>query len=1315
MRTISWLHFTDFHQGMNAQSHLWPGVRDNLLDDLKRLHERSGPWDLVLFTGDLTQQGLADEFARFDETLASLWDVFDELGSTPVLLPVPGNHDLEWPDRLSPEAFVLKLWDSNPEVQQDLLEADTSRYREFLQDVFANYTHWLNHTEIPKPAVFTHGLLPGDFSATIGKDGFELGVVGLNSAFLQLGRGDYEGKLAVDVRQLHAPCRGDGPAWLRRHDCALLLTHHPPAWLSEAAREHLYAEIHTPGRFAVHLFGHMHAHALNSTAIGAAAARCELQGHSLFGLEHWGDGDKQTRQHGYSAGALTLADDGQASLQIWPRVGKRHAAGHWHLRQDLDAYTLNDNHATNPIPVKTLRAVIRPSRGLEPCVPVDQFVTKIREAVRNENPRLNFVGFPPEIHSRTTVDRADVFVAPILTRLGSDEDVFDDLVTVCRNPTERGGLTNAVILGEPGSGKSTLCRVVARKVARDGLLGPAPLQLCVRELRPEDRGESLLELVARQLRRRNVLEVGEPVLSELCEAGRALLLVDGLDEASTSSWKIEFIDQLHAFAVRYPLVPLVITSRKVDYCEAPLDPQRFTTLHLEPFDDTRLDQFIVRWYAVAIPDEAERAQGLSSLRAALEARPQARELARNPLLATLVVLVHYSEATGELPARRADLFRLCVELLVRDWPEKWNRAFELSGDWQLGQLGVLALWMQEARVADSGILVRSEVLTRKLEELLAGHPDNLVVSKKLGLASRWREWLVDSNLLQIQGRDYGFVHRSLMEFLAACGLHDTLADPEWIADVVVKHRGDSKWHQVILLLLGRHASDGAFCEQILGTLVRNSTHSFHATLLLSALCEDLAITAKLRASLLETVANILGQWHGRPRHSGHANIVGEVIRFSERHGSVVKSWLVEQAGRQTGYPLAGVLLMAPDSVSVEAEILRRALSPEDMMLLLELGRVENWGNWAIQRASKSELLLWSRSTPISLVVSHAVTTMLTSEDVAGSWILGLLNRVAWLASVHETGPRTMAWSLGPARFKASLTPAFSLEDRQSRPESDSSHGRTSADDAVLRFVTGHFCSKRLLQNRVVSQASLIRYHSDLRAVPLNGHLRNWAMSEGGDPLGVENHLTKLARARGAIGPDECLPKLTWNEATKPFAPSRPDAAPSEVPWVCESEGELRAMTLAFFANVHASMIATKEHSTGVLLGQMRAQNLWLNLYFDALVDLVACETGTSPNTLTPSRHAMLLALGLAQYQTTWRWPLGERWHDWFSGSPPEHWLPSYIWHLCWAVGEPDKKLTHVGMAEACLERNDWPELAASLREESLVCTVSSQGPNSEPT
>src|SRR3984893_17550273 len=56
---------------------------------------------------------------------------------------------------------------------------------------------------------------------------------------LQLTDGDYERRLALDVRQFHAACEGNGPEWAQKHHACLLLTHQPPGWLTPEGLLHL--------------------------------------------------------------------------------------------------------------------------------------------------------------------------------------------------------------------------------------------------------------------------------------------------------------------------------------------------------------------------------------------------------------------------------------------------------------------------------------------------------------------------------------------------------------------------------------------------------------------------------------------------------------------------------------------------------------------------------------------------------------------------------------------------------------------------------------------------------------------------------------------------------------------------------------------------------------------------------------------------------------------------------------------------------------------------------------------------------------------
>ncbi len=108
MTSFGWLHLTDLHLGMHQQSSLLPTVEDKFFDSLEPLYEKSKPWDLVIFTGDLTDKGSPEEFKQVDEFLGQLWDCLRSLGAKPSLLAVPGNHDLTRPDPKDPCVTVLK-------------------------------------------------------------------------------------------------------------------------------------------------------------------------------------------------------------------------------------------------------------------------------------------------------------------------------------------------------------------------------------------------------------------------------------------------------------------------------------------------------------------------------------------------------------------------------------------------------------------------------------------------------------------------------------------------------------------------------------------------------------------------------------------------------------------------------------------------------------------------------------------------------------------------------------------------------------------------------------------------------------------------------------------------------------------------------------------------------------------------------------------------------------------------------------------------------------------------------------------------------
>ena len=79
--SFGWLWLTDLHQGQHGQKWLWPELREEFFDDVARLHHLCGPWDLVLFTGDLVFSGAPEEFDNLTPILERLLEIVKTLST----------------------------------------------------------------------------------------------------------------------------------------------------------------------------------------------------------------------------------------------------------------------------------------------------------------------------------------------------------------------------------------------------------------------------------------------------------------------------------------------------------------------------------------------------------------------------------------------------------------------------------------------------------------------------------------------------------------------------------------------------------------------------------------------------------------------------------------------------------------------------------------------------------------------------------------------------------------------------------------------------------------------------------------------------------------------------------------------------------------------------------------------------------------------------------------------------------------------------------------------------------------------------------
>nr|VFK14673.1 MAG: Calcineurin-like phosphoesterase [Candidatus Kentron sp. LPFa] len=335
MTTLSWLHLTDLHYGNLKNQKLWLETKQRFYDDLPKLSEQCAPWDLVLFTGDLvadlnpkdkTSDGNSDIWERMNNELDEILQKVTELsgGEKPLFLAVPGNHDLERLDEHKPAVEELcwileKIWKrsdrkEDPPKVWDEVNDWLEKNQSIVEQAFQKYSQWWEpHAEqlrnSKKSIAYCKGWLPGEFSVTIEKEGYQLGILGMNTSFVHVVSGIEEGEVLLHAKQITRPCGGNNyKEWASEHHACLLMTHHPPGWLDGKSQDERRITLVEEQPFFWHLCGHLHENAYRAYQSESEEVRKEsklFQACSLFGVREKSGEIK--RRHGYAAGRIDIS------------------------------------------------------------------------------------------------------------------------------------------------------------------------------------------------------------------------------------------------------------------------------------------------------------------------------------------------------------------------------------------------------------------------------------------------------------------------------------------------------------------------------------------------------------------------------------------------------------------------------------------------------------------------------------------------------------------------------------------------------------------------------------------------------------------------------------------------------------------------------------------------------------------------------------------------------------------------------------------------------------------------------------------------
>jgi hypothetical protein len=425
----------------------------------------------------------------------------------------------------------------------------------------------------------------------------------------------------------------------------------------------------------------------------------------------------------------------------------------------------------------------------------------------------------------------------------------------------------SVILGKPGMGKTTLLHWITLHHARALLeskgdpggehrvrvegaklgvdekfvdLGPARLPILVQvgdwaSSAESDDISELIDFLGHHLVADEPLPGEKQAVSELIRrwlaAGRALVLLDGLDEVSDARLRKEIVKRVERFVRGYVVDPvssgafepwnedgttpwwkvqasrpvdhggnqIVVTSREHGYKEASL--VGFRLVQARPLSMQAVERFCKRWtlaverYRVLHSDQPDsdelqevelvrRAEANAErLIKAIDSHANIRRLVDNPLL--LTVLAMLQRESDRLPTTRLELYVEASRVLV-----------ERRTDWLLEEvidiLGPFALWLQEHQPSGHASLkdVRAH-LRQGIERSVMPHE----VDEQIDAFVREAQQQV-ALLVEVGSDRYGFMHGTFREYFAAMEL---ARDPEAFRGWFIEHMHSPRWVEVSLL------------------------------------------------------------------------------------------------------------------------------------------------------------------------------------------------------------------------------------------------------------------------------------------------------------------------------------------------------------------------------------------------------------------------------------------------------------------------------------------------------------------------------------
>lgn len=422
---------------------------------------------------------------------------------------------------------------------------------------------------------------------------------------------------------------------------------------------------------------------------------------------------------------------------------------------------------------------------------------------------LDIKGFSPKINNSLVRLTLDSIYVPLTFRMDSTTtnksiqeqpvvfDIFKAIETFNR----------IVILGDPGSGKSTALKHLAYMLCRNRPTNNqydkyVPVYIKASEFAKAsyDSGKNISDYIIDGYNQKYA-----KLFSDSLDNDSLVLLLDGLDEISVTNQRHYVVEQLNSFVAQYPDIKTIVSSRIVGYNETRLGGS-FFHFEVNKFDQHQIFVFIENWYrsisACSDNDSESAANHAKELFSSIRKNNSVYQLASNPLLLTIIALIYYQGSS--LPEKRAALYDIATSTFLDNWVKLrvQQKKYNVDREILIEILAPLAFYIHNNFT--TGLIPEKDLRIRLSVEYQKIYPHLNQKELKDEINSIVDFLREEAGFLFEKGRDengsplFGFVHQTFQEYFAAIELQTRWKEGALVDDMKT-YVYNSNWLEVIKL------------------------------------------------------------------------------------------------------------------------------------------------------------------------------------------------------------------------------------------------------------------------------------------------------------------------------------------------------------------------------------------------------------------------------------------------------------------------------------------------------------------------------------